>query len=332
LHACTLAGFIPTVALATDDYQHAVPRLVAAGLGVSLTTACVSREVHRPDVALVPVAGIAPRRIIAVLPANPRPTAAVSALLDALLDASMIDELAAADYGSDVEKHRRGIRSLLTVDRLPERLAWHPAEVLELMRWSMPDDPTWKPGSTGRRGHLLRLFSCLVLVRVQTGQDPTDSLAPLVDSALALDPATAQATLRFLAWCRLHEPGDWRSDPTAPPFLTFALLLLHAASPSPDRDAALSGLARALIDELDAIHANPNLVRMVQPEPLLLGLRTHNQHHQMWRALTSRCLVDAPTAGTDPGSRLALLGQAVRGDITASVTDLRALFAPDPPH
>jgi molybdate transport repressor ModE-like protein len=88
VHACALAGFTPTVALATDDYQHAVPRLVAAGLGVSLTTACVSREVHRPDVALVPVAGIAPRRIIAVLPANPRPTAAVSALLDALQKAA----------------------------------------------------------------------------------------------------------------------------------------------------------------------------------------------------------------------------------------------------
>jgi hypothetical protein len=133
-----------------------------------------------------------------------------------LLDASMIDELAAADYGADVEEHRRGIRSLLTVKRLPERLAWHPSEALELIRWSMPDDPTWKPGSPGRRGHLLRLFSCLVLIWTQTGQDPTDSLAPLVDSALELDPAAVQAALRFLAWCRLHEPGDWRSDPTDP--------------------------------------------------------------------------------------------------------------------
>ena len=205
-----------------------------------------------------------------------------------LLDASMIDELAAADYGSDVTEHGQGIRSLLSVDRLPERLAWHPSDVLELMRWSMPDNPAWKPGSTGRRGHLLRLFSCLVLVRAQTGQDPTDSLAPLVDSALELDPAAIPATVRFLAWCRLHEPGDWRSDPTAPPFLTFALLLLYAGSPSPDRDAVVSGLARALIEELDAIHANPGLVRMVQPEPLLLGLRTHNQRHQLWQALTSR--------------------------------------------
>jgi DNA-binding transcriptional LysR family regulator len=84
LHACALAGFTPTVALATDDYQHAVPRLVAAGLGVSLTTACVSRDVGHPDIALVRVAGIAPRRIIAALPAHPRPAQAVNAVLEAV--------------------------------------------------------------------------------------------------------------------------------------------------------------------------------------------------------------------------------------------------------
>jgi len=84
MHACALAGFTPTIALATDDYHQAVPRLVAAGVGVSLTTACVNRGAHHPDVKLVPVAGIAPRRIIAALPANPRPTPAVSAVLDAL--------------------------------------------------------------------------------------------------------------------------------------------------------------------------------------------------------------------------------------------------------
>jgi len=83
LHACTLAGFTPTVALTTDDYQ-AVPRLVAAGLGVSLTTACISRDAQHPEVTLVPVAGLLPRRIIAVLPGHPRPTSAVAAVLAAL--------------------------------------------------------------------------------------------------------------------------------------------------------------------------------------------------------------------------------------------------------
>jgi hypothetical protein len=247
-----------------------------------------------------------------------------------LLDASMIDELAAADYGTDVEEHRPGIRSLLTTDELPERLAWHPSEVLELMRWSMPDDPAWKPGSPGRGGHLLRLFSCLVLVRAQTGQDPTDSLAPLVDSALKLGPPAVQATVRFLAWCRLHEPGDWRREPTARPFLTFALLLLHAGLPLPDRGMAVSGLARALLDDLDALQTNQDPLKAAQIVPPLFRLERQAQRYQLWWALTSRCLVDGPNAGTDLGSRLALLGQAVRGDIAASTTDLRTLFTTDP--
>jgi molybdate transport repressor ModE-like protein len=88
LHACALAGFTPTIALATDDYNQAVPRLVAAGIGVSLTTACVNRGAHHADVVLVAVAGIAPRRIIAALPASPRPTPAVSAVLEALRKAA----------------------------------------------------------------------------------------------------------------------------------------------------------------------------------------------------------------------------------------------------
>jgi DNA-binding transcriptional LysR family regulator len=83
LHACALSGFTPSIALVTDDY-HAVPRLVAAGLGVGLTTACVSRDADHPAVALVPVAGLPPRRIIAVLPRHPRPAPAVTALLKAL--------------------------------------------------------------------------------------------------------------------------------------------------------------------------------------------------------------------------------------------------------
>src|SRR5439155_487352 len=99
-----------------------------------------------------------------------------------------------------------------------------------------------------------------------------DWAAPLLDASM-IDGLAAQASLRFLAWCRLHEAGDWGSDAADRPFLTFALLLLCAASPSPDRDAVVSGLARALIDELDPIYADPDLVRWARPEPLLLGLQ-----------------------------------------------------------
>jgi hypothetical protein len=270
---------------------------------------------------------MAPSRELARLLVDLRPAETV--LRDwvaPLLDASMIDELAAADYGADLEENRRGIHSLLTADRLPDRLAWHPSEVLELMRWSMPDDPAWKPGSAGRRGHLLRLFSCLVLVGVHTGQDPADSLAPLVDSAAELGPTAVGPTLRYLAWCRLHEPGDWREQPEVRPLLTFALLLLLASIPPANGSIAVEGLARALVDELDAVETDRSQSGTSLVVPSLLGLDPRAQRHQLWRALTKRCLLEGPAAGTELGSRLALLGEAVRGDITASTTDLRTLF------
>jgi DNA-binding transcriptional LysR family regulator len=84
LRACARAGFTPDVVLVTDDYQLAVPRLVAGGLGVGLTTAFLSRDARPASVALIPVAGLPPGRVIALLPRRPRPAPAVTAVLEAL--------------------------------------------------------------------------------------------------------------------------------------------------------------------------------------------------------------------------------------------------------
>jgi DNA-binding transcriptional LysR family regulator len=46
--ACTAAGFTPNVALITEDYYRAVPRLVAGGLGVGFATAFLSQGARPP--------------------------------------------------------------------------------------------------------------------------------------------------------------------------------------------------------------------------------------------------------------------------------------------
>jgi DNA-binding transcriptional LysR family regulator len=81
--AFAAAGFTPNVALVTDDYYRAVPRLVAGGLGVGLATAFVSQGARPRGVVMVRVAGLAGGRIIAVLPRRPRPSPAVTFLLEA---------------------------------------------------------------------------------------------------------------------------------------------------------------------------------------------------------------------------------------------------------
>jgi DNA-binding transcriptional LysR family regulator len=88
LDACGRAGFTPEVALVTDDYILAVPRLVASGLGVGLTTAFLSRDALPAGVTMVPVAGLPPGRVVAVLPKHPRPAPAVTAVLTALQTAA----------------------------------------------------------------------------------------------------------------------------------------------------------------------------------------------------------------------------------------------------
>ncbi|WP_433368015.1 hypothetical protein ACQPZX_40735 [Actinoplanes sp. CA-142083] len=227
------------------------------------------------------------------------------------LDAAAIEEIAAADYGVDVPRYRRELTELVHSPWLPDNLEWNPGEVLALTRWTTP---------TGRQGHLQRLFACTLLVRAATADgNPVDSLAPLVDSAWELGEPARDAAVRFLAWCRLNLPGDWRDEPSSPMFLTLAVLLLSAET------AASAALAALLVEELDAVLTDPELPWRRRPRSLLFARRDTDSAgtRRLWSALMTRCLVDNP-AVVDP--RLGVLGRALGGDTATPIDDLRALF------
>ncbi|MEV4638377.1 hypothetical protein AB0J80_13605 [Actinoplanes sp. NPDC049548] len=162
------------------------------------------------------------------------------------VNASIVRELACLDHGMRVEEHRQGIEEVLDARRLPEWLAWAPGEVLSLAGFERPADPDRRPGSAGWRQHVARLFACLVLVRTIDQVVPAETLAALVESALELGPEATGQAVRYLAWCRLHEPGAWRDDAEALPFLTLGLFLLR---PEEDR------LARTFVSEVEALDA-----------------------------------------------------------------------------
>ena len=82
----------------------------------------------------------------------------------------MLAEIALADYGQDQEKHLAALRRLRDTGTFVKPMHWHPCEVLELMRNSQPDDPSWKPGGSGTRGHWARAFACAALLRAK--QEP----------------------------------------------------------------------------------------------------------------------------------------------------------------
>jgi hypothetical protein len=82
-----------------------------------------------------------------------------------LIDDGMLAEIALADYGRNQEQHLNELVKIRNGQMLPAPMPWHPAEVLELVRWSEPDDPKWKPGRFGVEGHWMRAFVCTALLR-----------------------------------------------------------------------------------------------------------------------------------------------------------------------
>jgi hypothetical protein len=73
------------------------------------------------------------------------------------IDESMLQEIAQADYSMDEVLHYEQLRRMRDEGFIPNGSAWIPKEVLNLVRWSEPDQPGWKPGGTDVRGHWMRL-------------------------------------------------------------------------------------------------------------------------------------------------------------------------------
>lgn len=233
------------------------------------------------------------------------------------LDASMLDQIAAADYGFGVPEHRDALAELCQVRRLPDELAWHPAEVLRLSRWSTEGDPA--------RQRMVRLFCGLVLVHTRD-DILVDSLTPLVEASVDLGPDAAEPAAAYLAWVRLHELGNWRDDLLARPVLTLALVVLATLLPAGRDPELLPGLMTTFLDELDAALTEENLAWSDRPVRDLLKRTALAQSRRTWRCLASRCLLGEAAQLTGHGAPLAVLGRAVRDELAADVTELRALL------
>lgn len=127
-------------------------------------------------------------------------------LLDATrrhVDDKMLNEIASADYGCGGDDHFAALRLIRDTGIVAIPMKWHPGEVLELIRWSNPEDPNHKPGSTGQRGHQMRVFACAALLRAadDTSIDAEEAtLAQCLASALVLGGEILEASASFLNW------------------------------------------------------------------------------------------------------------------------------------
>src|SRR5689334_3726038 len=95
-----------------------------------------------------------PPELLALLHPN---EGALTPLFQANIDESMLREIAAADYGWKADYCYELLEPVLKIGQVaPDD--FNVREVLELIRWSEPDDPNCDPGGHGARGHWMRLF------------------------------------------------------------------------------------------------------------------------------------------------------------------------------
>jgi hypothetical protein len=223
----------------------------------------------------------------------PSPNALLD-LLRARIDDSMLLEIARADYGMDADEHLAAVRAIRDTGAVPAPMGWVPQEVLELIRWSEPGDPEWKPGSTGERGHLMRAFACAALLRAAAepenaldGENAT--LAQLVASTLVLGEDAQEAAARFLVWrIPALQPEEER------PFFAFALLFLAVLLRSGrlDGDAlAAAGEWVMAVEEAEAQAMHPHVP--TPAGPWLLRLSYFDLRHSVWRSFARRMLTEA---------------------------------------
>jgi hypothetical protein len=143
------------------------------------------------------------------------------------IDVSMLREISEADYGWKSQEHFEVLLKMRN-SGFVAYADYAPQEVLELIRWSEPDQPGWKPGSPGKRGHWMRGFCCASLLRMAGTADMNrhlsfnETIVQLVSSLDALGVDLWADAGSFLSWFvnRCEAAGDRSEDA----FLGVALL------------------------------------------------------------------------------------------------------------
>ncbi|MEB3177756.1 MAG: hypothetical protein VKL59_01735 [Nostocaceae cyanobacterium] len=218
-----------------------------------------------------------------------------TALLDCLrsrVDCSMLREIAESDYDYGVEENFQILQDVRDGENLPVPVGGLLREVLELIRWSEPDDPSWKPSMRGTRGHLMRAFVCGLLLRAAAEPEnagyiegENQTIIQLVASAMALGHEVAQAALSFLSWC-FPSVSDTNEEK---PFYAMAILLLQVFLSKYDRDGEdLLITCNWVINEEAKVRS-----QFLYPYTTswLLDLTFYTSKRQTWESITRRVLL-----------------------------------------
>lgn len=189
----------------------------------------------------------------------------------------MLECISQADYGCDADQHLAALRGLRETGLLPENPGWVPMEVLELMRWSEPEDPNWKPGRTGESGHWMRAFSCAAILRAE--HEPwnykyndgcTDSTTiQLVLSLETLPVDLNREAARNFAWLILKSDPEGSNDSLRGYGLALLWFALHLEPGVADED--LIALAAWVVRRADELNWDPRLKEFSGLRAMVIG-------------------------------------------------------------
>jgi hypothetical protein len=176
------------------------------------------------------------------------------------IDDDMLEEISAANYALDADVHLVALRRLRDTGELLEPLHWFPCEVLELIRNSEPEDPAWKPGSAGIRGHWMRAFSSAALLRAfgppwdynADPAPPSYTLVQLLRSLACLPVDLFPVTIRFISWFMLH--ADLEGSNEQPIYFGIALLWLTLRQAQLQLDEELIRLSEWIVKREEEFH------------------------------------------------------------------------------
>ena len=153
-----------------------------------------------------------------------------------------VHEIAMADYGMGADQHLEALRHIRDQGTFAEPMHWYPCEVLELIGYSQPDDPNWKPGRTGERGHWMRAFATAALLRAYMppwkygSVEPSHDLVQLILSLRTLPLDVSREAVQFLSWVMLQSDLEGNDDRVLYYAIGLLWFSLHLTEPPPDAD------------------------------------------------------------------------------------------------
>ena len=221
------------------------------------------------------------------------------------IDDEMLEEIAAADYGGDIEKHFAALKQIRDTGLFPEMMCWFPGEVLELYRYRWIENTETSQGRFEFE-NWARAFCCAALLRATRepwnygdgiGTDKTTIHLILSLRALPVD-FTGQA-VSFFAWLLANSEPEGGDDQVCAYGIAVLWFALHRTPPV--EDETLICLVNWIIRRAKELYLN--LIFETGPLPIRMGVG--NPPPSRW-VLLGAALFDLDLSDRTPELRVAV--------------------------